>query len=95
MILLLCSRCNKNVAVIFITRLENGKSINEGLCMPCARELGINTMQQMAGGLDLGDMQNLESQMMEIMDGEDGGGAFGEFLSNIFGAPAEKDEPEK
>ena len=41
--------------------------------MPCARELGINTMQQMAGGLDLGDMQNLESQMMEIMDGEDGG----------------------
>lgn len=95
MILLLCSRCNKNVAVIFITRLENGKSINEGLCMPCARELGINTMQQMAGGLDLGDMQNLESQMMEIMDGEDGGGAFGEFLSNIFGAPAEKDEPEE
>ncbi len=49
--------------------------------MPCARELGINTMQQMAGGLDLGDMQNLESQMMEIMDGEDGGGAFGEFFS--------------
>ena len=63
--------------------------------MPCARELGINTMQQMAGGLDLGDMQNLESQMMEIMDGEDSGGAFGEFLSNIFGAPAEKDEPEE
>ncbi len=55
--------------------------------MPCARELGINTMQQMAGGLDLGDMENLESQMMEFIgDGSDEeGGGFGSFLSNIFG----------
>ncbi|MBR1968814.1 MAG: ATP-dependent Clp protease ATP-binding subunit [Clostridia bacterium] len=96
---MLCSRCNKNVAVIFVTRLENGKSINEGLCMPCARELGINTMQQMAGGLDLGDMENLESQMMEFIgDGtEEDGGGFGSFLSNIFGNFPMKNEdaPEK
>ena len=97
---MLCSRCNKNVAVIFVTRLENGKSVNEGLCMPCARELGINTLSQMAGGMDFSDMENLESQMMEMIEedgagGEaNGAGALGNFLSNMFGAPQRK-EPEK
>ena len=37
----MCSRCGKNVAVIFITKLEGGTSKNEGLCLKCARELGI------------------------------------------------------
>jgi len=69
---MLCTRCNKNVAVIFVTRMEGGKTVNEGLCMPCARELGINTMQQMAGGLDMGDMENLEAQMMEMLETEEG-----------------------
>ncbi len=95
---MLCTRCNKNVAVIFVTRLENGKSINEGLCMPCARELGINTMQQMAGGLDMGDMENLESQMMDFLGNGDGteggeeGNPFGDFLANIFGGFPHKSE---
>ena len=94
---MLCTRCNKNVAVIFVTRMEGGKSINEGLCMPCARELGINTMQQMAGGLDMGDMENLESQMMgmfEEMDMENGGegNPFASFLSNIFGGAPQKSQ---
>ncbi len=87
---MLCTRCNKNVAVIFVTRMEGGKTVNEGLCMPCARELGINTMQQMAGGLDMGDMENLEAQMMEMFENEDnspdeGGNPFASFLSNMFG----------
>lgn len=92
---MLCTRCNKNVAVIFVTRMEGGKSINEGLCMPCARELGINTMQQMAGGLDMGDMDNLEAQMMEFIEGEEGAlpddaNPFASFLSNIFGGFPQK-----
>ena len=37
----LCSRCKKNVAVVFITRMENGKNINEGLCLKCAKNLGL------------------------------------------------------
>ncbi len=87
---MLCTRCNKNVAVIFVTRMEGGKTVNEGLCMPCARELGINTMQQMAGGLDMGDMENLEAQMMEMFENEDnspdgGGNPLASFLSNMFG----------
>ena len=87
---MLCTRCNKNVAVIFVTRMEGGKTINEGLCMPCARELGINTMQQMAGGLDMGDMENLEAQMMDMFENadgspDDGGNPLASFLSNMFG----------
>lgn len=95
---MLCSRCNKNVAVIFVTRIENGKSVNEGLCMPCARELGINTLQQMAGGMDFGDMENIEEQLMELSDADlapDGEmppapSAISSLLSNIFGAPGER-----
>jgi len=87
---MLCTRCNKNVAVIFVTRMEGGKTVNEGLCMPCARELGINTMQQMAGGLDMGDMENLEAQMMEMLETEEGddgeGNPLANFFSNMFGA---------
>ena len=37
----MCARCHKRVAVVFITRLENGETKNEGICLKCARELGI------------------------------------------------------
>ena len=37
----ICSRCKKNPAVVFVTKIENGESKNEGLCLQCARELGI------------------------------------------------------
>ena len=37
----LCSRCKKNVAVIFVTKLEAGTTTSEGYCLKCARELGL------------------------------------------------------
>ena len=37
----LCTKCRKNVAVIFITKIENGNTLNEGYCLKCARSLGI------------------------------------------------------
>lgn len=43
----LCSRCHKNVAVVFITKLDNNEPVNEGLCLKCARELGIKPVQDM------------------------------------------------
>ena len=43
----LCSRCKKNVAVVCITRIENGESHNEGLCLRCARELHIKLGDEM------------------------------------------------
>lgn len=41
MVLKLCSRCKKRVAVIYMQRVENGQTVNEGLCLKCARELGL------------------------------------------------------
>lgn len=38
---LLCSRCHKRMAVVFINKLENGKTVSEGLCLKCAQELNI------------------------------------------------------
>ena len=43
----LCARCKKNMAVIFITRIENNESRNEGLCLKCARELHIKPVDDM------------------------------------------------
>ena len=37
----LCTKCKKNVAVVFVTRFENGANLNEGYCLKCARSLGI------------------------------------------------------
>jgi ATP-dependent Clp protease ATP-binding subunit ClpC len=66
----LCSRCKKNIAVIFITKIENGKTINEGLCLKCARELGIkpvdDIMQRM--GITDDDLENLNGEMNEALD---------------------------
>ena len=37
----LCTKCKKNIAVVFITKIENGVTMNEGYCLKCARSLGI------------------------------------------------------
>ena len=37
----LCTKCKKNIAVVFITKVENGVTMNEGYCLRCARSLGI------------------------------------------------------
>ena len=41
----LCSKCKKNLAVIFISRIENGVTKNEGLCLKCAREMGVQPVR--------------------------------------------------
>ncbi len=62
--MMMCSHCKKNLAVIFVTRMENGKTINEGLCLPCAKELGIDVSKSMeAMGISPEDFDNLEEQM--------------------------------
>ena len=43
----MCSRCHKHVAVVFITKLEGGQSKNEGLCLKCAKELGIKPIARL------------------------------------------------
>ncbi|MCH5186956.1 MAG: ATP-dependent Clp protease ATP-binding subunit [Oscillospiraceae bacterium] len=73
---MLCSRCNKNVAVMFISKMDGEKRVTEGLCLPCANELGINPLRQFAGGMDLDEdtinnlTEQLGEQMNDFMDGE-------------------------
>ncbi|MCD8085883.1 MAG: ATP-dependent Clp protease ATP-binding subunit [Clostridiales bacterium] len=67
----LCSRCKKNVAVVFITRLENGETKNEGLCLKCAKELGIQPVNELIDkmGISEEDMENLTGEMMNAFGG--------------------------
>ena len=62
----MCSRCKKNVAVIFITKIENGTTVNEGLCLKCARELGIKPVDDIMKrmGVTDEDLDNLTDEMM-------------------------------
>ena len=93
----LCSRCNKNVAVIFITKIENGKSTNEGLCLKCAKDLGIKQVDDMVKhmGISDEDLDNLSGEMLSMLGGNpdsdapeedsDGQTATFPFLSKLFG----------
>ena len=62
----LCTRCKKNVAVIFITKIENNEAKNEGLCLRCARELGIKPVDDMMKKMGISD-EDLESISTELM----------------------------
>ena len=67
----LCSRCGKNVAVVFITKIENGKAKNEGLCLKCARELHIKPVDDVIEkmGLTDEDLDGLTGEMMNVLNG--------------------------
>lgn len=67
----ICSRCNKNVAVVFITKIENGKSVNEGLCLKCAKELGIKPVQDMMDNFGISDeeLEGISNDMMSALGG--------------------------
>ena len=72
----LCTKCKKNVAVVFITKIENGVTLNEGYCLKCARSLGIpqidEAVRQM--GISEEDLDMLSDEMGNMfgqMDGAD------------------------
>ena len=96
----LCARCKKNAAVIFITKIENGKSTNEGICLKCAREMNIKPVEDIIKrmGLTDEDLDSLTDEMMEAMGGieslteqedntDDGKTATFPFLNRLFGGP--------
>ena len=100
---MVCSRCKKRPAVVFITRMEGEKTVNDGLCLVCAKELGIKPVNDMLEkfGITDDDMEQMDQQLGELMslsgeDGEDGftpGGAPAfPFLQNLFGAQAGEQE---
>ena len=102
---MLCSRCHKNVAVVFVTRMEKGKTVNEGLCLQCARELGIKPVNDMLQkmGIDESELDAMSESMTEMLsqtpteDGLDGPDSRVPAidLKAIFGGGAKKSADEK
>lgn len=78
---MLCSRCKKRPAVVFITRMEGEKPVNDGICLTCAKELGIKPVDDLLEkfGITDDDMEQMDQQLSALInpgDGEDGDGDF-------------------
>ena len=91
---MLCSRCKKRTAVVFITRMEGDKIINDGICLVCAKELGIKPVDELLDkfGITDEDMEQMEQQLGELINPDEdedgftpGGAATFPFLQNLFG----------
>ncbi len=91
--MLMCSRCKKRPAVVFISQM-NAKDPqhkkNEGLCLVCAKELGISQVDDYmkAMGISDDDLEAMSNQLMEASDGDDFEPGGTSFLSNLFGGDA-------
>ena len=71
----MCSQCHKRVAVIFVTKMENGEKTTQGLCMKCAKELGVpidnivgNVINQL--GISPEQLENAEKDLGAFLQGE-------------------------
>ncbi len=88
---MLCSRCKKRMAVVFVTRMEGDKTYNEGLCLQCAKELGIKPVEDLMNkmGISGEELDAISEQMMSMDDEEQnfemGGAQAFPFLNGIFG----------
>ncbi len=92
----MCARCHKRLAVVFITKMENGQRRSEGLCMRCAKEAGLPVNNMLDGiasqmGLTPDQIESMEDSMNEMMaapsesDGNEDGGAPAIDLPSLFG----------
>lgn len=98
---MLCSRCHKNPAVFFISKIDGDKTTNEGLCIKCAMELNIGPVKQIMDqmGISEDEMNDVAEQMNQMMENPDGiegfqpGGALPlSFLQGMF--PGKSDDTE-
>ena len=69
----LCTKCKKNIAVVFITKMENGVTMNEGYCLKCARSLGIPQIDQAVRqmGISEEDLDLLSDEMSSMFGQRD------------------------
>ena len=66
----LCSKCKQRLAVVFISKIENGQTVNEGLCLKCAKDLGlpqVNDMMKRMGITDE-DLDTLNKAIKDLAD---------------------------
>ena len=95
----MCSRCKKRPAVVFITQMnakDPESKRNEGLCLVCAKELGISQVDDYMKSMGIADddLEAMSNQLMEFSDGDDfelgGSGTMPNFLSNLFNGDQNK-----
>ena len=67
----LCSKCKKYVAVVYISKMENGKPVNEGLCLRCAKALGLPQVDEMMKRMGISDdeLEKINEEMMQAFGG--------------------------
>ena len=72
--MIMCSKCHKRVAVVFVTRIENGNKLSEGLCIKCAKDMGVpvdnmlgNVMDKF--GITPEQLENMENEVNEMLEG--------------------------
>ena len=75
----ICSRCKQRPAVIFISKIIDGKTVPEGLCLNCAMEMNIGPIKQMMDsmGITEDDVEALSEQSSRVCPDDDEGGSFG------------------
>ncbi len=67
---MLCARCNKRMAVVFISKFEDSKTVNEGYCLKCAKELGIHQVDQIIKNMGISDddFDSMSEEFDSLMD---------------------------
>lgn len=100
--MIMCSKCKKRPAVVFITSVQGNEKKNEGLCLSCAKEMKIPQVAEYMERLGITDeeVDQLTEQMMGMLDGDSfemgGSGLMPDFLSNMFQKPSDnKDNSER
>ena len=75
----MCARCKKRPAVVFISRMEGDQAINEGICLTCAKEMGLKPVEDIMEkmGISAEDLDRMDMEMQGLMesmsDNEDDG----------------------
>ena len=87
--MMLCSRCKKRPAVVFITAMQGDKKKNDGLCLVCAKEMHVPQIDEYMKQMGISDeeLEQISNQMMDMMDGDSfemgGSGVMPQFLQNM------------
>ena len=91
---MLCVKCKKRMAVVFVARMENGTTKNEGYCLKCAKELGLAPVDDMLSkmGISAEEFDSMSAEMMEMMGGEGDFSEGGAPSMSLLGKMMGKDE---
>ena len=96
--MIMCSKCKKRPAVVFITSVQGNEKKNEGLCLSCARSQNIPQIKEYMDKLGITDeeLDQLSDQMMGMLDGDSfemgGSGVLPDFITNMFGGNDDGDK---